>query len=167
MLLAGLVELGRTGWQGAQECLLLYRADRTPIYTYARIAALEKAFAADPKNSETAYAIGECYKTKSFKSESDDPSELARQAITWYERSLKLNPYDAYSWLRWGMCLDWIGLDNPGGRSDTAKYYERANKLDPNGYFTTANTGWHYVYAGDYAAARTWLVRSKNLWNGT
>jgi Flp pilus assembly protein TadD len=166
-LLAGLAELGRTGWQEARESRLLYQANKTLPITFARIAALEKAFAADTNDFDTAYAIGECYKTKSFLSESDDPSALARTAIIWYERAAKLNPYDAYSWLRWGMCLDWIGLDNPGGRPDTASYYERANALDPNGYFTTANTGWHYVQIGDYAAARTWLGRSDSLeWDG-
>lgn len=168
VLLAGLAELGRTEWRGVRECVLLHRADKTLPYTFARIAALEKAFAEDPKNFQTAYAIGECYKVKSFKSESDDPSALARTAMTWYERSFKLNPCDAYSWLRYGMCLDWIGLDQPGGRADTTHYYEQANKLDPNGYFTTANTGWHYMQTGDYAAARTWFVRSHRLeWDTT
>jgi hypothetical protein len=33
-------------------------------------------------------------------------------------------------------------------------YFSRADALDPNGYFTAANIGWHYVQVGDYAAAR-------------
>ena len=45
-------------------------------------------------------------------------------------------------------------------------YFNRADALDPNGYFIAANIGWHYVQAGDYAAARPWLQRSLRLqWN--
>jgi tetratricopeptide (TPR) repeat protein len=61
------------------------------------------------------------------------------------------------------MCEDWIGPDAKGERLDSTRYYARANELDPNGYFTTANTGWHYLQIGDYAAARTWLERSERL----
>jgi O-antigen ligase len=166
LLVAGLVELGRMELRGAQEWKLLNRAEKTPNYTFARIAALEKAFEVEPHNFETAEAIGDCYKTKSFLSESDDPIDLARKAMTWYERAFTSNRYDAYSWMRYGMCQDWIGLDDKGERLNSAPYYARANELDPNGFFTTANTGWHYLQIGDYAAARTWLERSERLqWN--
>lgn len=163
MILGGAAELGFAEWHGAREWYFLHLADKTPPITFARIAALEKAFAADPGDFQTAYAIGECYKVKSFLSESDDPAGLARKAFTWYERSAALDPYDAYSWLRCGMCQDWIWSDSPGEKPDTSRYYQRANELDPNGYFTTANTGWHYMQTGDYAAARTWFERSGRL----
>jgi tetratricopeptide (TPR) repeat protein len=163
VLLAGLAALGYTERRGAREWSLLHEADKTPAYTFARIAALEKAFAAEPKNFDTAFAIGEIYKAKSFLSESDDPAELARKAMAWYDRSLKLQPYDAYTWLRYGMCLDWIGPNGKGEWPDSSRYYARANELDANGFFTTANTGWHYLQTGDYAAARTWLERSGHL----
>ena len=39
----------------------------------------------------------------------------------------------------------------------------KADELDPNGYFTMANVGWHYVQSGDYAAARPWFERSLRL----
>jgi Flp pilus assembly protein TadD, contains TPR repeats len=59
------------------------------------------------------------------------------------------------------MCLDWLGQTN-----ESDPYFDKAVKLDPNGYFTAANMGWHYVQTGDYAAARTWFERSKRLeWN--
>jgi hypothetical protein len=35
--------------------------------------------------------------------------------------------------------------------------------MDPNSYFNNAYMGWHYVQAGDYAAAREWLLRSHML----
>ena len=42
-------------------------------------------------------------------------------------------------------------------------YFERAYQLDPNGYFTVAHMGWHYVQLGQYAAAKPWLERSHRL----
>ncbi len=163
ILLAGLAGLAYTECRGVREWVWLQRAEKTPIYSFARIETLGKAFAAEPKNFETAEAIADCYKTKSFLSESDEPSELARQAMTWYERAFQLNRYDAYAWMRYGMCEDWIGLDDKGARLDSSHYYAMANELDPNGNYTTANTGWHYLQIGDYAAARTWLERSQRL----
>lgn len=56
------------------------------------------------------------------------------------------------------MCLD--QLDR---HAEAGPYYRRAEALDPNGYFTVANIGWHYVQTGDYLAARAWLERSLRL----
>ena len=74
---------------------------------------------------------------------------------------MKLNPHDGYNYLRYGMCLDWLEKHDEAG-----PYFNRADALDPNGYYTAANIGWHYVQTGNYAAARPWLERSLRL-NGT
>ena len=42
-------------------------------------------------------------------------------------------------------------------------YFDRAAQLDPNGYFTMANIGLHYVQLGDFAAAKPWFERSSRL----
>jgi tetratricopeptide (TPR) repeat protein len=118
---------------------------------------LEKAFAIEPNNFETAYAIGEAYRSKSWEAASDYV-EMADRASQWFERSTKLNPYDGYSYMRHGMCLDWVDRSK-----ESEPYFDKAVRLDPNGYFTAANVGWHYVQTGDYAAARSWLERSKRL----
>ena len=78
--------------------------------------------------------------------------------MQWFERGWKLNPYYSYNYLRYGMCLDWLER-----HAEAAPFYDRAETCDPNNYFTAANTGWHYVQAGDYAAARPWLLRSLRL----
>jgi tetratricopeptide (TPR) repeat protein len=57
------------------------------------------------------------------------------------------------------MCLDWLGH-----YAEAGPYFSRAEALDPNGYFTVANIGWHYVQVEDYAAARAWLARSLQLY---
>jgi Flp pilus assembly protein TadD len=56
------------------------------------------------------------------------------------------------------MCLDW--LDH---HDEAETYFSQAETLDPNGYYTVAVIGWHYVQTGDYAAAKSWFERSLNL----
>lgn len=168
-LLAGMVYLGQGASRRAQEFVWLHKAEQLenlPInYTYERIEALEKAFAIEPMNFDTAYEIGEGYRNKSWLGD-DNYKDLATNAMTWYQRGMTLNPHSAYNWLRYGMCLDWVTPGGDGMDRDSVKYYSRANELDPNSYFITANTGWHYVQVGDYAAARTWFERSCKLeWN--
>ncbi|MGN6554290.1 MAG: O-antigen ligase family protein [Verrucomicrobiota bacterium] len=161
LLLIGMAYLT---WQEARtvkEYVWLNRAGRAPEFSTKQIQALEKAFAAEPKNFETAYKIGEAWRIQSWEG-TDDYQELARRGMEWFATSMTLNPFDGYSWLRYGMCLDWIGQTN-----EARKYFDQAVKLDPNGYFTAAYMGWHYVQTKDYAAARVWFERSKRLeWNG-
>ena len=56
------------------------------------------------------------------------------------------------------MCLDWLDR-----HAEAGPFYSAAERLDPNGYFTAANIGWHYVQTGDYLASREWLERSLRL----
>ena len=87
-----------------------------------------------------------------------DYEKLAQTAMDWYSRGIKLDRYDGYNYLRTGMCLDWLDR-----HAEAEKFYSTADALDPNGYFTAANIGWHYVQAGDYPAAKSWLDRSLRL----
>jgi hypothetical protein len=162
LLLAGMGYLGCAAWRSGQESLWLNRAAKTPGFSFARIAALEKAFQIEPGNFETTYALGECYRIKAFNSETDEPEELAKKALEWYRRGMKLEPYEGYNWLRYGMCLDKFATEETL-QADPAPYYQRADELDPNGYYMAANIGWHYLQLGDYAAARSWLERSRQL----
>jgi O-antigen ligase len=155
-LAAGILYLGAQEFRHGRETLWLARAENLPYFSPARLAALEKAFAADPQNFQTAYDIGECYRLQSFDG-ADNYESLAHTAMNWYSRGMKLNPHSGYPCMGYGMCLDWLD------RHDEAEtYFNRADALDPNNYFIAANTGWHYAQAGDYAAARPWLRRS--LW---
>ena len=62
-----------------------------------------------------------------------------------------------------GMCVDWTGYHPGAERDDSSSYYLKANELDPNNYFVTLNTAWHFTVIGDWAAARTWFERSIRL----
>ena len=160
VLLAGVVYLGHEGWHHAKEYVWLKRAARAPSFSPAQAACLQKAFAADPMNADTACAIGEAFRIQSSEG-GDNYAQLGEQALKWFDRSIKLNSWGGYSylspWVGYGWCLDWLG------RSDkSASYFRRADELDPNNYFIADHIGLHYVQLGDFAAARSWFERS--LW---
>jgi O-antigen ligase len=157
VLISGMVYLIGQEWRHARETYWLHRARSPELTVLDRAAVLEKAYTAEPKNFETAYDIGEAYRLQSFQGGPDYESQ-AQTARQWYERAKALNRYDGYADLRIGMCLDWLGR-----LAESEKYYRAAEVLDPNGYFTAANIGWHYFQTGDYAAAREWLERSLRL----
>lgn len=156
-LLAGMAVLGATGVRRATAYVWTERAAKQPNFSPARVAALERAFAAEPKDFKIAYDLGECFRIPSFEG-GDDYAELAQKAITWFQRAEQLNRYDAGSNLRHGMCLDWLGKHD-----EAWKYFDRAEELDPNGFYTVAHVGWHFVQIEDYAAARPWFERSTRL----
>ncbi len=156
-LVSGVAYLTCQGWRRGQEAVWLARAEQAPNFSTRKAAALNMAFEFEPMNFETAYNIGECFRTQSFDG-GQNYKDLAKTAMQWYARGMKLNPHDGYNYLRYGMCLDWLEKPDEAG-----PYFNRADALDPNGYYTEANIGWHYVQAGDYAAARSWLERSLRL----
>jgi tetratricopeptide (TPR) repeat protein len=156
-LVGGIFYLSVQEIRRTQETIWLSRAEKFANFSPEKAMALEKAFHAEPKNFETSYEIGECYRTQSFNGD-ENSDALAKTAMDWYSRGMKLNPFDGYNFLRYGMCLDWLGKHD-----ESEKFFNQADALDPNGYFTAANIGWHYFQAGDFAAAREWLVRSLRL----
>jgi O-antigen ligase len=165
VFLAGGSGLIWAGWRAAEEDRWVRLAAHEEEISEPRLTDLEKAFAVEPMNFDTTYAIGEWYRNHSFHNMGSDPDALARTAMTWYRRGMKLDPYDGYNWLRYGMCLDWIAEDSASGEG-SMPYFQRADELDPNGYFMAANLGWHYTQTGDAAAARTWFERSLRLQAG-
>lgn len=161
VLLAGATYLGFQIEQIGKECHWLNRAEAFPEYSNERMEALKNAHAAEPANFETSYQIGELIRMQSFEG-GEKYAELANEAMLWYGRATNANPHDAFYYLRYGMCLDYIG------RHDEAwPYFAQADVLDPNGFFTAAHMGWHYFQVENYAAAKPWFERSLRLmWNG-
>jgi tetratricopeptide (TPR) repeat protein len=150
--------LGGQGTRRALESLWLERAQRAKDASDQQIAALQKAFAIEPLNFKTSHAIGEAFRKQSWQGRESDYRELATQAMSWFQRGMKLNPYDDRNFLGCGLCLDWLG------EHEKAKlYFDQANELEPNSYFVNAYMGWHYVQVEDYAAAKIWLERSYRL----
>ena len=152
--------IGYLGWQTSRlgpEAWWLFQASRLPAYTLVQARARESAFASEPKNFANAYGIGEDYRNAAFLAESNNV-ELVTTALGWFQKSSQLNPHYSLSCLRAGICLDSLGQPD-----EAARAYDAADRHDPNGYFTAATTGWHYLQRGDYAAARLWLLRSLQL----
>jgi O-antigen ligase len=157
VLLAGVGYLGHQSWKLTQEMRWLVRAEALPHYSDGRIAALEQAFAAEGRNFETAYNIGEQLRLKGWNG-GDGYEKITRRAMDWFERSIELNPHDPYGWMRYGMCLHWLR------RHDEARrYFQRALEVDPNSYYTRAHMGWHYAQTGEWEKVREWMIRSLEL----
>jgi O-antigen ligase len=156
-LVAGLAWLS---WQSARlggESLWLMRAKKSDPASTAQIAALQKAFSIEPKNFQTARAIGEAYRLQSFQN-TGDYEQQALEAMKWFKQATELNPYDDSSFLRYGICLDHIDKHD-----EAFAYFDKANRIEPSSYYNSAWMGWHYVQSGDCAAALVWLNRSKQL----
>ncbi len=156
VLAGGMVYLGMQGWRQAGESRWLSRAWRAPNFSPAQVDCLKQAFAVEPMNHETAYAIGEACRVES--QYASEYRELAEEAKTWFARAAKLDRWDDASYLRYGWCVDWLG--HPG---ESGPYFSKALELDPNGYYTAASVGLHYVELGDYAAAKACFERSLRL----
>ena len=158
MLLAGIVYLGQQGVRRVEHNCWMARASRAPDYSAAQVALYEKAFAVEPTDFDAAYGVGEAYRVQSQQKGGEDYKELAAKAMEWFARGMKLNPWDGYNFLRYGMCLDWVGR-----QAESGPYFDRAEQLDPNGYFTIAYIGVHFVELYDFAAAKPWFERSLSL----
>ena len=152
------IVFGVQEWRQGREAYWQAQAEREGDFSPERAAALEKAFHAEPRNFQTAYDIGECYRTEGLEG-GKDYRQLTERAKDWYARAIPLDPHDAYSLMRTGMCLDWLGEHEAA-----EKYYSEAELRDPNGYYLAANLGWHYVQIGDYAAARQCFMRSLSFY---
>src|ERR1044071_3104602 len=154
LCLAGAFYLAQQSVRRAGENYWLARATLASSYSPAQVALLEKAFAIEPKNFETAYNIGEAYRVQSHEG-AENYKELAAKAMDWFQRGMTLNPWDGYNFLRYGWCLDWTGRQN-----ESDPYFSKTEGLDPNGYFTMASIGRHFLELSDFAAAKPWFERS-------
>jgi tetratricopeptide (TPR) repeat protein len=156
----GLAGIGYLSWQAtrrSEEYIWLERARHLEEYSPDKVAPLKKAFVAEPMNYYTAYQVGELLRLQAWQGD-ERYQDLAKEALTWFDRSMKLNRYDSDSYLRYGMCLDRLGR-----HQEATPYFKRALELNPNFYYTVAHQGWHYFEMGDYAAAKPWFERSLRL----
>jgi O-antigen ligase len=157
---SALVYLSLQSLSLAREQQWLKRARKLADEPAAQFEVLRKAFAAQPRNYETAYALGENLRLQGWL-EPEKEKTMAEAALEWYRRVPPLNPYDPYSHLRIGMCLHTLGRGAEAGQA-----FQAALKLDPNGLFTLAHVGWHYLQLGDYQMARTVFLKVKDLESG-
>ncbi len=155
--LAAAYYLGQQGTRRFEEYILLQRAADLKITLTEQINLLKQAHALEPKNFDTTYQLGEALRAQSW---AGDPGyeKPAQEAMEWFKRGMELNPHEAYNYLRYGMCLDWLERAKEAG-----PFFKRANELDPNGYYQVSVQGWHLAQTGDFAAAKPWFQRSLRL----
>ena len=165
VLVAGMGYLAPQAWRQASEFVWLEKAEKAPAFSTAQIALFKRAVSVDPMNPDTAYRIAEAYRHQSaegglFYAGQDGVTyrQLAEQAMEWFQRGMKLNPWDSRNFSGYGWCLDWLDR-----RNESAPYFSKAEELDPNNYFNLNNVGLHYVQLGDFAAAIPWFERSLHL----
>jgi hypothetical protein len=157
VLMGGAAGFVAQGWRRGAEAFWRAQAENLPDYSPRHTEALQKALTCEPKNFQTAYDLGECYRTLSLNG-GTNYADLARTALDFYAQASRLNPHDPYSQLRSGMCLDWLGR-----HAEAEPFYSTAETRDPNGNYVVANIGWHFVQTGDYSAARQWFWRAIKL----
>ncbi len=149
----GIVYLGGEGLKRRREYALLERAARATELR-AKIDTLKAAASVEPMNFETTYEIGETLRLASWNGVGNY-RELAGEAIPWFERGTRLNRFDPYNYIGWGMCLHWLDRQD-----EAAPYFEKAIKLDPRNYYIQGHLGWHYFQLGDLDQAETWFKQA-------
>lgn len=151
------VALGHAAARRGWEDHLLRRANDSRTNRGEQLALLHRAVALEPTNPETHFAIGEILRVTAWEMPPGQQDGV-RDAMPWFERAWQINPYDAYSHLRYGMCLDLLGE-----RERALRHFMRALELDPVGAFTLAHVGWHYTQLEDWANARKYLRRAAEM----
>ncbi len=152
----GMVYLAQEGLKRYRETTLLQSAENAKSQA-DQLKLLKAAWAVEPLNSDTTFAIGEVYRRASWEGE-DGWRDLARQAMDWFDAGMRLNPWDTFNFLRYGMCLD--KLKN---HAQAAVYLKHALALDPNNYYIVLIQGWHQLQLRNFRSAKGWLNKSIRL----
>ncbi len=155
--LAALVWLGVRGKQRTAEFYWL-RTARSARTSEARLAAYREAFKVDPKNAETAYAIGEMLRLIAGEGLMDSKRK-AGESVEWFLKGIQLNPFDTHNYVRLGMSLHLLGRKG----EESGKYFAKAVELDPNNHFLVAHLGWHHYDAGEFERAKGYFERSLEI----
>ena len=137
-----------------RQARLLQRAEKLTDGSPEKIGLMQSAFASEPKDFATAYAIGEQWRALSWTG-TDKHQTQAKEALQWFQRALALNKWDVNSYIRCGMCLDWLGKHD-----EAAPYFRRALELDPNHWYARAMMGWHEFQLDNFKEARDWMEKS-------
>jgi tetratricopeptide (TPR) repeat protein len=119
--------------------------------------ALLGAFRIEPKNAETAYAIGEELRLRSWTGDTAY-EQFAQEAMVWFNRARGLNRWDPYALVRTGMCLDWLDR-----HAEAERFFNEALRLDPNHWHTRAMMGWHYFQVEKFSETCEWMESALKL----
>lgn len=159
IVMFGSVYLVQKGILTYQEQKWLKQAEQLHGNPKEQLVAYKNAYAVEPNNFYTTYWIGELLRKQSWEGGADY-RDKAREAMKWFVRGMELNRFSPYNYIRYGMCLDWLGEHERG-----SAYFDKALQLDPNSYFVANYMGWHLVQVEDYGKAKEWFNRSWELYS--
>jgi tetratricopeptide (TPR) repeat protein len=161
-LLAAIVYLVPQSWCLAQESYWKGKGeDSQELSDPERLEVLEKAFAVEPRNYQTAYEMGEIY-CNLWDMEENDTNNV-QKAINAYEQSIALNRYFPFSYVNLASIHDLL-LDH----DKAMPLYEKALQVDPSGSITLGYMGWHYVKLEEWEKSKEWFDRAVRLnWGNT
>lgn len=134
--------------------VLAEKTDKIEHYEES-VAFYAKALAIEPGNPQMAFLMGDAWRNLSWQG-LDGYEAKALEAMRWFRLATCLNPYQPENYVKYGMCLDWIG------RHDAAAlWFHKASKIDPNSYFTRLHEGWHFMQLDDYENAQKWFFAAR------
>jgi len=113
-----------------------------------RLAALRKAYEADPTDAFVCFRLGEGYWDMASQGDRGYQGDTL-EAMRWYSRALLNNSIYAQAWLQYGICLDWLDR-----HQDASFYFDRALELDPNGWYPAFCAAKHLVELNELAKAK-------------
>ncbi|HEX3718538.1 MAG TPA: O-antigen ligase family protein [Verrucomicrobiae bacterium] len=145
------------GVRKGRETFWLRRAETENVPWQQTVLFLKNAHEIDPSNEETDYLLGEELRVIS-KDANPGYEDEAKEAIQWFAKGMKIDPYDARLPLRIGMSLDWIGH-----AKGASPYFALAERSDTNNYYIALEMGRHYVSLGEYDKAKEWVERSLHI----
>lgn len=164
-LLTGAVWLTFQGWRRGAEYAWLRQAERAEKFSPDQVQLLKRALAVEPHNYDTTFEVAEALRRQSQEGgqfyeglEGVTYADLAREALEWFDRGSRLNPWDARNFLGAGWCLDWLKR-----HEEARARFQRALELEPNSYLVMNYLGLHYIETGNYAAARACFERALRL----
>lgn len=149
--------LARQALSRTREAVAFSQAQKAKPGSPAQFDAYRRAMAAEPKDPEAAFQLGEHLKAMAFTGETGY-QQFARDAIAAYELCIQLNRWYPLSYIGAGMCLDWLEKHD-----EALPYFKKAVELDPNYFYTREMMAWHYFQADDLANAEIWNNKSLSV----
>ncbi|MDB6058458.1 MAG: O-Antigen ligase, partial [Verrucomicrobiales bacterium] len=135
------------GLKDRAEFVWLERAQQIEDYSAEKQSALMHAWEVAPDNYQTAYELGECYRLQSWAGHAGY-EKLAQEAMSWYDRAAALNPFDPFTPMRYGMCLDWLDK-----HVEASKYFDKAKQLAPKDFTVQTYLAWHQMQIDNWKEA--------------
>ena len=157
---AAVVFLSVQGLHKGEQIYWLGRAQAESGHPDHVISYATKASEAEPADWRAKNRFGDYLWSLSLLDDSDY-KERAQQAMTWYAKSMLLNPFDSYAPLGCGMCLDRINADP----EQATRYFLIAIHNDPHNTYLALETARHCIELGELAAARNWIQNGAFMWD--